>query len=113
MGTHCRIPPTKEDVQKDIWWYMVVLASASTAIFVSMVAYFPSKPHLPPTPSASDQVDRTPFIQSIKELLTNRNAILCMLALSLSCGIEGAWSGVMTVNFEPLGTYINLKSVRR
>jgi len=97
------LPPSKEDVRQDIWWYMVVLASASTVIFVAMVAYFPSKPSLPPSQSASEGVNRTPFTQSIKELFTNWNAILCMIALSLSCGVEGAWSGVMAVNFEPLG----------
>ena len=45
------LPPSKEDVRQDIWWYMVVLASASTVIFVAMVAYFPSKPSLPPSQS--------------------------------------------------------------
>ena len=51
ISDDCNGPPSKEDVRQDIWWYMVVLASASTVIFVAMVAYFPSKPSLPPSQS--------------------------------------------------------------
>ena len=95
--------PSREDVRHQIWWYMVALAIPATLTFVAMVAYFPSKPPLPPSASASAQVQRTSFKESVRILFTNKNAILCMLALALSSGIQGSWAGVMTINFEPLG----------
>ena len=96
-------PPSVEDVRVEIWWYMLAQAVPATVIFIAMVVYFPSKPALPPSHSASSQIDRTPFKESIVALLTNKNALMCLFALSLSLGVQGTWSGVMTLNFEPLG----------
>ena len=96
--------PSREELRINIWWYLVVLASTSTVLFLLLAVYFPSKPKRPPSKSAASSTeDRPKFGTSVKLLLTSRNAMLCMIALSLSCGVFGAWAAVMTINFEALG----------
>ena len=87
-------------------WYLLTLALTSTVLFLALVAYFPSKPNVPPSQSASEDVLRPSFTKSVRRLVTSKNAILANVALSLSCGTFGAWAAVMTINFQPLGNKI-------
>ena len=95
--------PTSDREKVLVWWYMVGLAATSVVIFIAMVIYFPSKPQTPPTASASSDVPRIGFAESVKTLVKDRSVMLCFIGFSLSTGVQGAWSSVLTLNFEPLG----------
>ena len=79
------------------------MAVVSVVIFIAMIIYFPSKPKTPPTASASSDVQRIGFVDSIKAMLKDRSVMLCFVANSLATGVTGAWLSVMTVNFDSLG----------
>ena len=102
-GSNHKDSPSVADVQIRIQWYMIVLSIPAVLLFVALVVYFPSRPTLPPSYSASDSAERTPFFKSLVEFLKNKNAMTCFVALSLSNGVQGCWAGLLTLNFEPLG----------
>ena len=94
--------PSREDERELVWAYMVGMAVISVAIFIAMVIYFPSKPEMPPTASASSDAQRLHFKDSIRALVYDRSVMLCFIAFSICTGVQGAWSGVLTLNFDPL-----------
>eukprot|EP00095_Tigriopus_kingsejongensis_P002575 maker-scaffold274_size229011-snap-gene-1.27 protein:Tk02575 transcript:maker-scaffold274_size229011-snap-gene-1.27-mRNA-1 annotation:"hypothetical protein DAPPUDRAFT_102163" len=93
--------PDQRMVRNQIEWYMIVTAGIFTTILTFMVAYFPSRPEVPPSPSA--HMARTDYKSGLLRIGKNGSVWLCMLAYALPGGINGAWSAVMTLNFEPLG----------
>lgn len=54
-----------------------------------MLIYFPKKPVIPPSISASKK--RTPFIEGFKSLLTNKNYWLLTIFNSLVGGLSQSW----------------------
>ena len=99
IGTY----PTSDGEKKLVWYYMVGMAAVSVVIFIAMVIYYPSKPKIPPTASASSDVPRIGFSDSVKTLVKDKSVMLCLIGFSLSTGVQGAWVSVMTVNFATLG----------
>lgn len=66
-----------------------VLAVISVAIFLAILAYFPSAAPTPPTPSS--EVTKTDFTVGFKQLLVHkRNWLLC-LCCGLVIGFYGGW----------------------
>ena len=61
---------SQEDIRERIQWYMVGMAAFSCAMFLLILAYFPSKPPTPPSPSGF--VQRADYLPGIKALTTNR-----------------------------------------
>ena len=95
--------PTSDEEKVYIWYYMVGMAASSVIIFVAMVIYFPSRPRTPPTASASSEVPRIDFMDSVKTLFKDRSVMICFVGFSLSTGVQGGWAAVMTLNFQSLG----------
>ena len=93
---------TPEEEKLSIWYYFTGMAVVSVVIFIAMIIYFPSKPKTPPTTSASSDVQRTGFVDSIKAMSKDRSVMLCFVANALATGVTGAWLSVMTVNFDSL-----------
>ncbi|OWF43791.1 Disrupted in renal carcinoma protein 2-like [Mizuhopecten yessoensis] len=73
----------------------------AVAIFLLLLVYFPAKPTIPPSISAS--TERLNFKQGCKKLL--RNGVFWVIACSygLSVGILGAWPGVLEMVLKPHG----------
>ena len=94
---------TPDEEKLLIWYYFTGMAVVSVLIFIAMIIYYPSKPKTPPTASASSDVQRIGFADSVKTLFKDRSVMLCFVANSLSTGVTGAWASVMAVNFEGLG----------
>lgn len=95
--------PTPDEEKVFIWYYFVGMAIVSVLIFTPMVIYFPSKPKTPPTASASSDVQRMEFAESIKAMFKDRSVMLCFVANSLATGVTGAWMSVLSVNFASIG----------
>ena len=92
------------DVRNKIWWYMVQQAILSVTLFIAVVIYFPSKPELPPSVSASTTKEKiTDVVGSVKKMLRDKDALLCIVGFTLCTGVQGSWQGIMTLIFEPLG----------
>jgi len=95
--------PSRDDEKHLIWCYSVGMAALAVVIFIAMVIYFPSKPKIPPTASASPDAEQLHFKESMKKLVADKSVMLCFVGFSICTGVQGAWGGVMTLNFEPLG----------
>ena len=92
------------EVRYRIWWYMVEQAIVSVVLFISVVLYFPSKPNFPPSVSASaSDAKKVEIIRSVKNMLLDKDIVLCIVGFTISTGVQCAWQGVMTLSFEPLG----------
>ncbi|XP_052103188.1 solute carrier family 49 member 4-like [Mytilus californianus] len=69
------------------------------AAFFLMLVYYPAKPKLPPTLSAS--VGRLDFSSGIKVLIRNVKFWLIFLTFGVSQGVFGCWQGVLDVILKP------------
>jgi len=90
-----------DDMRMQIVWYSTCQTSILAVLLLSMIAYFPSKPEIPPTAMADSS--RLNLKEGTLHLMTNTSAVLCVVAYSISFGVSGHWIGVMAINFEPLG----------
>jgi len=90
-----------EEMRVQISWYSTCQTGVLAALLLSMFAYFPSKPEIPPTALADST--RLNLKEGTLHLMYNTSAVLCVLAYSISFGVSGHWIGVMAINFEPLG----------
>jgi len=90
-----------EKMRMQISWYSTCQTSVLAALLLSMFAYFPNKPEIPPTALSGSA--RLSLKQGTVHLFSNTSAVLCILAYSISFGVSGHWIGVMAINFEPLG----------
>ncbi|XP_070174346.1 solute carrier family 49 member 4-like [Littorina saxatilis] len=90
----------------------------SAAIFLMLLLYFPSKPPLPPCPSAA--IPRENFVQGLKHLLTTNTNVkgfvhflflrcrcgqiwLVAIVYGISTGTLSCWSSVLDVILKPHG----------
>ncbi|MBN3282433.1 DIRC2 protein, partial [Polyodon spathula] len=68
-------------------------------LFASVVAYFPSRPPLPPSVAAASQ--RLSYRSSFYRLLSNFRFLMIALAYSVPLGILAGWSGVLDMILTP------------
>ncbi|XP_052254258.1 solute carrier family 49 member 4-like isoform X2 [Dreissena polymorpha] len=85
----------------DLMLYMYYSCGWSVFCLLLFLIYFPSKPQLPPSPTASMQ--RLEFKVGLKKLLVNRTFWLLCLTFGVSNGILGCWQGVLDVNLSDHG----------
>merc|ERR1712111_246341 len=90
-----------DEMRMQILWYSTCQTSVLAILLLCMLAYFPSKPEIPPTAMANS--NRLNLTEGILHLMSNTSSILCVVAYSISFGVSGHWIGVMAINFEPLG----------
>ncbi|XP_052254255.1 solute carrier family 49 member 4 homolog isoform X2 [Dreissena polymorpha] len=82
----------------DLMLYMYYSCGWSVFCLLLFFTYFPSKPPLPPSPTASMQ--RLEFKVGLKKLLVNRTFWLLCFAYGVSGGILSCWQGVLDVNLS-------------
>lgn len=85
--------------RKDIHSYMIYYLCFVGAAFFLMLVYYPAKPKLPPTLSAS--VGRLDFSSGIKVLIRNVKFWMIFLTFGVSQGVFGCWQGVLDVILKP------------
>lgn len=91
---------TTKVIETQINNIMYVEMSAAVAIFVAVLVYFPNKPKLPPSVSAS--IQRMSFFDGLKALLKNKSFWIVAVTAASLLGSWGGWTGVMTVILEKI-----------
>ncbi|KAL4228912.1 Solute carrier 49 member 4 [Mactra antiquata] len=91
----------RSELETDIKHLLYLHAGLGIALFLFILIYFPARPPLPPSPSAS--VKRTDYMKGVKSLVSNGSVWLIVLAYAIPTGILGVWQSVLDVNLKPLG----------
>ncbi|KAI6646556.1 hypothetical protein LOD99_12677 [Oopsacas minuta] len=88
------------EVTTDIYHMLYVLAGVCVILFLLMLVYYPSKPKYPPSITAEEQ--RSNFIQTFRQLLTNVSFWIIFLCYGIATGVCSAWSGFLYPNLSML-----------
>ncbi|OWF43789.1 disrupted in renal carcinoma protein 2 homolog [Mizuhopecten yessoensis] len=67
-------------------------------VLILILAYFPSKPPMPPSKTASQE--RLDMKSGFKKLMRNKMFLQLCFAYGIPVGIVGLWGGVLTVNLK-------------
>ncbi|KAL3831880.1 hypothetical protein ACJMK2_023577 [Sinanodonta woodiana] len=89
---------TIQDTRDDIMLYMYIGFGVSAFVFFLILIYFPNKPPLPPSVSAS--VERLDFSSGFKRLIRNVTFWQISLVYGVSIGVYNCWAGVLDVNLK-------------
>ncbi|OBZ89062.1 Major facilitator superfamily domain-containing protein 7-a [Choanephora cucurbitarum] len=85
----------------------LVIACITTGCAIP-VCYFPKKPKTPPSFSASSKNKYTmTFFQSLKELLTNYNYLIILVAFGILCGLSSSVTSLLTQIVTPHGISVD------
>ncbi|XP_068144828.1 heme transporter FLVCR2 [Drosophila tropicalis] len=97
--------PNSEDpetVGKDLKMMFYMVAGLTSVLLVLMVLFFQDKPPTPPSAAqetalqlGSDPVEQTNFIQSLKNLMTNRNFVFLLISYGINVGVFYAISTLL------------------
>ncbi|KAK3589570.1 hypothetical protein CHS0354_043025 [Potamilus streckersoni] len=89
---------TQDGTRNDIMLYMYIAFGVSVFVFLLILIYFPNKPPLPPSMSAS--VERLDFSSGFKCLVRNVTFWQISLVYGVSVGVYNCWAGVLDVNLK-------------
>ncbi|GFO30328.1 disrupted in renal carcinoma protein 2 homolog [Plakobranchus ocellatus] len=73
--------------------------AAAAVLFILVIIYFPSKPPLPPSISAS--VPREEYLDGLKHLIHNKQFWVTAIAYSVPIGVYEVWQVVLDVILDP------------
>nr|XP_027237352.1 disrupted in renal carcinoma protein 2 homolog isoform X1 [Penaeus vannamei] len=90
-----------EDLRRAIYDYMWITAGICVALLLGVIAYFPDKPHKPPSVTSSLREQQLPLKEEVIKLLSNKNLWLLVLPYSITLGVNVAWSSVLDINLAP------------
>ncbi|XP_060078843.1 solute carrier family 49 member 4 homolog [Ylistrum balloti] len=88
-------------IRHDIMIMLYIECGWCVLIFLLVLLYFPAKPKLPPSISAS--VERLDFKSGFRVLVRNKMFWMVGLTYGVSTGVLGMWEGVLDVNLKPHG----------
>ncbi|KAI6646555.1 hypothetical protein LOD99_12676 [Oopsacas minuta] len=86
------------EVTTDIYHMLYVLAGVCVILFLLILVYYPSKPKYPPSITAEEQ--RSNFIQTFRQLLTNVSFWIIFLCYGIATGVNSAWSAFLYPNLS-------------
>lgn len=92
-----------DDLRRSIWDYMWITAGLCISLLIGVLAYFPDKPHKPPSYTSFIHEQPRPFVEDFKTLISNKNIWLLVVPYSITLGINVAWSSVLDINLAPFG----------
>ncbi|CAC5362491.1 DIRC2 [Mytilus coruscus] len=90
-----RIHKERAEIMKLMYWE----CGLAVLVFLLVLVYFPNKPKLPPSLSAS--AERVDFKIGIKQLFRNGKFWLIGLTYGVSLGVYGCWQSVLDVILKP------------
>ncbi|BFZ06529.1 hypothetical protein BsWGS_09568 [Bradybaena similaris] len=70
-------------------------------VFLLVLIYFPSKPPLPPSVSAS--IPREKYLNGLKMLARNKQFWICAIAFSVPLGVYESWQVILDINLDSKG----------
>lgn len=91
------------NIKREIMYIRYGECLVTALVFLAILTYFPSKPKLPPSISAS--LEKLHFRQSLKNLFGrgSGNFWLICLPYTISTSIYGIWSALFNINLKSLG----------
>ncbi|KAM9305775.1 solute carrier family 49 member 4 [Gastrophryne carolinensis] len=90
------VGPIKDRIEAVLYAEFGVTA----VLFVAVLAYFPSRPPVPPSIAAASR--RLSYRSSICKLLSNVRFLMIVLAYAVPLGFYAGWSGVLDLILEPI-----------
>ncbi|KAK0067612.1 disrupted in renal carcinoma protein 2 isoform X2 [Biomphalaria pfeifferi] len=87
------------DQKSHIYYILYAECGAAGLILLLVLLYFPSKPELPPSISAS--IPREKYLDGLKMLVRNKQFWITAIAFSFPAGVYEAWQVVLDVNLDP------------
>ncbi|CAK8671683.1 solute carrier family 49 member 4 homolog [Clavelina lepadiformis] len=88
------------EIRKEIMNVLYVECGIAVFVFLAMLIYFPKRPPLPPSLSAS--CERMDLKAGLKIVIRNKRYLVVALVAGLTQGFWGGWTGVMTLILDPL-----------
>ena len=82
----------------EIGEYMFTMAGPSLALFLLVLAYFPSRPPLPP--SSAVQASKIRLVEGVRLILLNKDGWILMIVNAVSQAITGTWGAMMVTNLS-------------
>lgn len=92
-----------DDRQSDLKELYLVEAIVALIILICAVAYFPDKPPLPPSVSASEKEAPVSVCHGIGELIYHGNFWILVLAFGVPSGMYSGWVAFLGPNLKALG----------
>jgi len=92
---------TSSKSKEEIGNLMLVEACLSTAVFISCIIFFKSKPKTPPSNSAD--MKREEFLPSMKQLFKNKNFIMLFIFFGMGQGALNAFATLLDQISKPYG----------
>nr|XP_039268221.1 solute carrier family 49 member 4 homolog [Styela clava] len=100
LASGCNSTSEEHAIRKEIMNLMYLEFGLSLLTFVCMLIFFPNKPPMPPSASAS--VGRMDFLEGVKALRYHRTFLVVALTFALTLGGYGGWTGVLSVIMSEL-----------
>lgn len=91
----------REIMKKEIRFLLILELGMAMLIFIAATAYFPNKPKIPPSLSAS--LPKSNFFSSFRILFFNKNFVVILTVAASVTGIYSGWSAVLALNFQDHG----------
>ena len=108
IGDNYPLNSTQRDkYQKQINSLLYFEAGLQLFVLLVIVAYYPSKPPRPPSPSAA--TGRVDFKDGAKKLFKNYNFLLLATIYGTSTGLYAAWCSVLYQNLSEYGISVDAK----
>ena len=95
---------TKEQLQSlkdNIMHLMYIELGATTLLLLVVIVYFPRKPPLPPSLTAT--IDRLDFKNGIKRLVSNKQFLLLLFINGITLGVYNGWASILDLNLSQFG----------
>ena len=89
-------------LRREINNYLLSLAIPPVIFFICVLLYFPSKPPIAPSQSASSDEGRLPLLSATKTLLSSPSAWLLVTVTAVSQSVPGTWAAMMVTNLSQL-----------
>ena len=88
-------------LKQQIMHLMYIEFAATALILLIIIAYFPKKPKVPPSVTAT--VDRLDFKYGLKRLMLNKQFWLLLFINGLTLGVYNGWVSILDLNLSQFG----------
>lgn len=88
-------------LKQQVMHLMYIEFAATALILLIIIAYFPKKPKLPPSVTAT--VDRLDFKYGLKRLMFNKQFWLLLFINGLTLGVYNGWVSILDLNLSQFG----------
>ena len=88
-------------LKEKIMSFMYIELGASAVILLVIIVYFPKKPPLPPSLTAT--IERLDFKDGFKRLVSNKQFLLLLFISGITLGVYNGWASILDLNLSQFG----------